>query len=105
MTCTVTYPMRTRNPANSSQGMTRGAMFAKARQRKAERAASYLHVLSLRPLPELPVVVTLTRIAPSSGLDCDNLRSAFKSVRDSVADALGLKNDRDAKVTWDYGQE
>lgn len=47
--------------------------------------------------------VTLTRLAPSSGLDDDNLRGALKYVRDGVADALGV-NDRDPRVTWDYDQ-
>lgn len=52
----------------------------------------------------LPCVVTLTRIAPRE-LDDDNLSGGFKSVRDGVADWLGLKNDRDARVTWRYAQD
>ncbi len=49
-------------------------------------------------------LVTLTRIAPSAGLDDDNLRSALKACRDQVADELGLPSDRDPRVTWAYEQ-
>lgn len=38
-----------------------------------------------------PYKVTLTRIAPSDGLDTDNLVACCKSVRDQVAICLGLK--------------
>jgi len=49
------------------------------------------------------LVVTLTRIAPRA-LDDDNLASAFKAIRDGVADALGI-DDRDPRVSWRYAQE
>lgn len=48
--------------------------------------------------------VTITRIAPRE-LDDDNLRISAKSLRDGITDALGLKNDRDARLCWLYGQE
>lgn len=51
----------------------------------------------------LPVIVTLTRVAPRS-LDSDNLQSAFKSFRDGIADAHGV-NDKDEKVIkFEYAQ-
>jgi hypothetical protein len=50
----------------------------------------------------LPVLVTLTRVAPRQ-LDLDNLQGALKNVRDGVADALGV-DDRTTLVTWKYGQ-
>lgn len=52
-----------------------------------------------------PIVVWLTRRAPSGGLDDDNLRVALKAIRDQVAHELGLKSDRDPRVAWQYGQE
>lgn len=52
--------------------------------------------------PPLPITVVLTRVAARS-LDSDNLASAFKAVRDGVADWLGV-NDNDPRVTWEYGQ-
>lgn len=51
----------------------------------------------------LPCVVTLTRVAPSSGLDGDNLQGSLKACRDGVADWLGV-DDADARVTWRYNQ-
>lgn len=62
---------------------------------------------TLRPLVhglQLPAVVLLTRCAPSSGLDDDNLRGALKHCRDGVAKVLGI-DDRDPRVRWEYRQE
>lgn len=49
------------------------------------------------------VVVALTRVAPRA-LDDDNLRAAAKSVRDGVADWLGI-DDGDERIEWLYAQE
>ncbi len=52
-----------------------------------------------------PLIVTLTRIAPSAGLDVgDNLNSSQKFVRDAIAMLLGI-DDRDPRVTWQYAQQ
>lgn len=68
---------------------------------KAQRqlVAAYL---AGRPVPALPVVVTLERIAPRA-LDSDNLQGAFKGVRDEVARWLGVA-DNHPEVRWDYSQ-
>ncbi len=50
-------------------------------------------------------VVNLTRLAPSAGLDDDNLRSSMKHVRDQVAEELGAPGDRVPRLVWDYSQE
>lgn len=50
------------------------------------------------------VTITLTRIAPKE-LDDDGNASGMKSIRDGIADAMGLKSDRDPRVTWRYAQE
>ena len=55
-----------------------------------------------RQPPSLPLVLTLTRIAPRE-LDDDNLRGALKGVRDGVADYLET-NDRNPGITWEYAQ-
>lgn len=52
---------------------------------------------------KLPVVVTITRVAPRQ-LDSDNMSTAAKGLRDGIADALGV-NDRDPRVEWRYQQE
>lgn len=102
----VAFPLKTTNPNNGSQGWSRNAAFAKARTRKAQRSTAWARVLSASPLPELPVTVTVTRIAPSAGLDPhDGLGAALKGCIDGTADALGLRSDRDPRVTWQLAQE
>ena len=76
---------------------------ARHRRVKAERQAVQWHLNPI-PRPALPVVVTLTRLAPSSGLDVgDNLEGSLKAVRDQIAEWLGV-DDRDARVVWKYAQ-
>lgn len=80
------------------------------RQKRAKHTRGTVLVVlganvSRRAIPSGPLDVTLTRFAPSSGLDDDNLRPSLKHVRDGVADFLGLKSDRDPRVAWHYAQE
>ncbi len=115
MMVSLTLPVKTTNPANGSQGWSKDASYAKARRRRGERATARIAVAALvggsGPFaPALAGVtrltVTLTRLAPSDGLDPhDGLGAALKGTIDGVADALGLKNDRDARVTWVLAQE
>ena len=91
-------PIKTSNPTNGSHGH----WSKQARIRKAQRAETRLHLRNLIAV-QFPVVIELTRIAPRE-LDDDNLRPALKSIRDGVTDALGLTDDRDKRLTWEYGQ-
>lgn len=51
--------------------------------------------------PALPCTVRLCRIAPSTGLDeHDNLPGSLKPVADGICDWLGVKSDRDPRITW-----
>lgn len=52
--------------------------------------------------PALPVTVLLARIAPRK-LDGDNLQGSLKTVRDLVAEYLGV-DDADERVAWIYDQ-
>lgn len=95
--------LRTSNPHNGSQGTTRAAMFARARERKARRELARAAVLSAGPwsLEAFPVVVEVVRVAPSEGLDeWDGLGASLKGVIDGVAEGLGLPGDRDPRVRW-----
>lgn len=95
--------MLIRIPLRTVSGMNvREHHMARHRRVKAERAA-VAWALAGKPVPQLPVVVTLERLAPSNGLDDDNLRSAMKPARDQVAQWLGV-DDRDPRVAWAYGQ-
>jgi hypothetical protein len=69
---------------------------ARARRVKAERHAT-AWLLRGKPKPALPCTVRLTRVAPSSGLDDDNLAGAVKGVRDQLAEWLGV-DDKDRET-------
>lgn len=77
----------------------------RARQKRArlQRGVAALVCRSARFAPALPCTLRLTRVAPSVGLDSDNLPVSMKHVRDGIADALGI-DDRDPRVTWTYAQ-
>lgn len=71
---------------------------------KAEREAVAWVLIAQKPArPALPCTVLLERIAPSIGLDDDNLAGSLKAVRDAIAEWLGL-DDRDPRVAWKYAQ-
>lgn len=55
----------------------------------------------LRGLEEWTARVVFTHRAPWD-LDDDNLRSAFKAVRDEVTRLLGLETDRDHRLSFEY---
>jgi crossover junction endodeoxyribonuclease RusA len=96
----VTIPVKVVSVANQ-----RLHWAAKATQTKRQRLLAWAELKHAAPDgPGLgPVVVKLTRIAPRE-LDDDNLRSAFKAMRDGVADWLKV-DDRDSRVKWEYAQE
>lgn len=73
-------------------------------RRASKQRESTVWALKASPTPSacIPAVVKLTRIAPRE-LDTDNLAGGFKSVRDGVADWLGIK-DNDERVEWVYAQ-
>jgi hypothetical protein len=54
--------------------------------------------------PAVPCVIRLTRVAPSNGLDDDNLAGALKGVRDQVAVWLGVDDKRSDVVRYVYAQ-
>lgn len=56
-----------------------------------------------RSPPQVPLVVTIVRVAPRE-VDSDNLVGSAKHVRDGVADYLGV-NDRSKDVVWVVRQE
>ena len=101
----IVIPVKTTNPNNGSTGNSRLASIIRANKRRSQRVCAKYNVLAAKGVPPLPVTVTITRVAPSSGLDPhDGLGAALKAIIDGVADALGLKNDRDARVTWVLAQ-
>lgn len=98
--------------ANGSQGTTRGGRYARAKAHREQRASAHAALASAGAgnvfMPGWAwrwpcLVVRLVRVAPRQ-LDDDNAASAAKSVRDGVADALGV-HDRDPRVVWLVDQD
>lgn len=70
---------------------------------KRERTA-VAWLLTTAQRPTIPCTVMLTRVAPSQGLDDDNLRAALKAARDQVADWLGVNDRYSTRVRYAYAQ-
>lgn len=84
--------------------------FHLARNRRVDRQRAQGRVCMTRLarwlwVGPLPLRVRMVRVAPRP-LDDDNLRAAFKAVRDGIAEALGVDDGpREGRVAWEYGQE
>src|SRR6185436_4957424 len=94
----ISIPLRTAPGINA-----REHFHVKAKRVRKEREAVAL-VLGPRVKPHVPCSALLTRIAPSSGLDDDNLIGALKGVRDQVAQWLGVDDRKTLQVKYRYAQ-
>jgi hypothetical protein len=96
----VAVPLRTVSALNA-----REVWQARARRVKRECGAVAWALLAAQlPQPALPVTVTLTRVAPSNGVDPhDGLGAALKGCIDEVARFLRV-DDRDPRVRWVLAQ-
>ncbi len=92
-------PIKTINESNGSHGHWR----AKSARRAAQRTAVWA-VMHGKPLPALPITVTLTRISAGELDAHDNLRGSLKAVVDQVAEHYHIP-DNDKRFTWQYAQE
>ena len=70
----------------------------RAKQARIEREAVYYTVRKY----DVPCIVKITRVGPRN-LDDDNLAGACKSIRDGIADRLGI-NDGSEAIIWRYAQ-
>ena len=75
---------------------------ARAREVRAERAAVRQVLPDVR-VP-MPATVQIVRVAPSAGVDDDNLAGCCKAVRDEVAAWLGVDDGPTGPVTWTVAQ-
>ena len=94
----VEMPIATPNPVNGSHQHWRTVNARRKKQRETAKLLTPARWASM-----LPARILLVRLSAGT-LDDDNLRPALKSVRDGVADGLGIA-DNDPRVTWDYAQE
>jgi hypothetical protein len=75
------------------------------RHRRVKRERANIGwMLKTATRPSIPCTVLLTRVAPSSGLDDDNLRQALKGARDEIAGWLGVNDRYAARVRYLYAQ-
>jgi len=94
-------PIKIKSAANLREHW--GARMRRAKRERGAAAVFYRgHILD-KPSKDSKISVTLARRSARL-LDSDNLASAFKSIRDGIADALGI-NDGDMRITWNYEQE
>ena len=107
---TLTIPIRLTSRSNSRRHWS-----AQYREDKATKVA-VLAMLGQHRAAQLPVVVTLTRVAPRALDVGDNLNASMKAVRDACAwwllgrprlangkPAWG-RGDDDPRITWRYAQ-
>lgn len=92
-------------PLKTSPGMNAREHFAVRAKRVRREREAVAWVLAGKTRPPIPCSVLLTRIKPmGKELDDDNLTSSLKSVRDQVAQWLGI-DDRDRMtVRYRYAQ-
>lgn len=76
----------------------------RAERVRAERDATQL-MLNGQPRPPIPCSVRLTRVAPSAGVDDDNLVGALKGVRDQIAQWLRVDDKHSNRVRYVYAQK
>jgi|SRR5271157_2998663 len=97
-------PLETISEANTSEHWTK-----KHKRHKHQKSVIAWQFMTEKPDISLPCKVRLTRISPRS-LDDDNLRMAFKWIRDAIADNLipgkaAGRADDDKRIFWEYAQE
>lgn len=96
----VNIPIKTGSGLNDRMHWRKRARFV-----RSERDTACMMVkpqLAMLDRSPLPAIVTITRHSAGT-LDDDNLQGALKSVRDGIADALGVK-DNDKRIYWFYRQ-
>lgn len=97
---TITMPLRLESLLNLREHWSKRSKRAKQHRFFARRWVEDATREARRWL--VPSKVTITRIAPRK-LDSDGVVASGKSVRDGVADALGV-DDGDSAVIWYYNQ-
>lgn len=108
MTNIVKIPIKIASEANSTDHWTK-----KSKRHKVQKAIVNAYFQRLT-IPSLPAAITLTRHAPRP-YDDDNIRAAFKYIRDAVSEYIlsrvdnkiyrAGRADNDARLTWVYSQQ
>ena len=96
--------MKVSIPIRTSRGLNSREHWAERSTRVRSERDAVGWCLACRPKPALPCAVLLTRIAPSGGLDDDNLAGSLKAVRDAFAEWIGVDDRRTDLVRYQYAQ-
>lgn len=94
----ILVPIRTGRGLNDRDGWRK-----RLRRVRSEKDATAWMLIKARR-PALPCTVQLTRVAPSSGLDDDNLAGSLKAIRDAVATWLRVDDAKREVVRYAYVQ-
>ena len=89
-------PIHLKNTSNVREHWSK-----RARRAAHHRGLARLAVAASNARTLLPCIVTLTRISPRH-FDFDGLVCSAKAVRDGIADGLGLSDDNNPSVDFEY---
>lgn len=73
-----------------------------AHSKKAAQKTAVGWLLKRKRVPQEPLLVSLTRIAPGNPPDDDNVVSSLKFVRDAIADWAGIDDREKARIRFIY---
>ena len=91
-------------PIRTVPGLNAREHFAVRSKRVRKEREAVAWMLRNAQRPHIPCSVILTRVAPSAGVDDDNLVGALKGVRDQVAEWLGVDDKHRTQVRYRYAQ-
>ena len=91
--------LKTVSEANTSDRQHWRRRYERSQRQKQVVALALRGTVAAMMAPLAPLLVTITRIAPSKGLDSDNKISSQKYVRDAIARVLGI-DDGDPRVEY-----
>lgn len=92
-------------PIKTGRGLNDRGHWRTRAGRTKKQGTAVAWVLTRATKPQIPCSVLLTRVAPSNGVDDDNLVGALKAVRDAVAAWLGVDDRHRDQVRYRYAQE
>jgi hypothetical protein len=91
-------------PIRTGRGQNDRGHWRKKHRSTKNQGSAVAWLLARATKPQIPCTVLLTRVAPSDGLDDDNLAGSLKAVRDAVAKWLGVDDKHRDQVRYRYAQ-
>jgi hypothetical protein len=91
-------------PIRTGRGQNDRGHWRTKHRRTKNQGTAVAWVLTRATKPQIPCSVLLTRVAPSNGLDSDNLVGSMKAIRDAVAAWLGVDDRHVQLVSYRYDQ-